>query len=73
MVGIVDLAVAVAAVADEVDDDVAAERVAVLHRDARGADDRFGILAVDVEDRDRQALGDVGGEARRSGATRARW
>jgi hypothetical protein len=39
---IVDFAVTVAPVADEIDDDVAREGVAVLERDAPGAGDGFG-------------------------------
>ena len=62
---VVDLAVAVPAVADQVDDHVAQEAVAEARRDPRCADDGRRVLGVDVEDRDRLALGDVGGEARR--------
>jgi hypothetical protein len=62
--GVVDLAVAVAAVADEIDDDVGVEAMAELGCDGGDADDGVGVLGVDVEDGDGQALGDVGGEAR---------
>ncbi len=61
---VVDLAVAVAAEADDVDDDVAAELVAEVHRDAGKADDGFGILGIHVEDRDLVTPGEVGGVAR---------
>ena len=63
--GIVDFAVAVAAVADEIDDDVGAELVAVFGGHARDADDSVDVFGVDVEDRDRLAARDAGGEARR--------
>ncbi len=63
--GVVDLAVAVAAVPDQVDDDVARKRVA--ERGGQPRDARHGrqVLAVHVEDRDRQPVGDVGGQRRR--------
>ena len=50
--GVVDFAVAVAAVADEVDDDIGAEAVAVFGGEAGDADDGVDIFAVDVEDGD---------------------
>ena len=62
--GVVDFAVAVAAVSDEVDDDVGVELVAILGSEGGDADDGGGIFGVDVEDGDGQALGEVGGEAR---------
>ena len=62
--GIVDFAVAVAAVADQIDDDVGAEFVAVLGGDAGDADDGVNVFAVDVEDGNRLAARDAGGEAR---------
>ena len=61
--GVVDFAVAVAAVADEVDDDVGVEALAVLGGDGGDAHDGVGVFGVDVEDGDGQALGEVGGEA----------
>ncbi len=61
---------AVAAIADQVDDDIGVEAVAVLGGDGRDADDGVGIFRVDVEDGDGQALGDVGGEARGVGLFR---
>ena len=48
---LVALVVAVPAVADEVDDHVAPERLAELDRQPRRLHDRLGVVAVDVEDR----------------------
>ena len=62
---IVDFAVAVTAVSDEIDDDVGAELVAVLGGDAGDADDGVDVFSVDVEDGNRLAARDAGGEARR--------
>ena len=62
--GVVDFGVAVAAVADEVDDDVGVEGLAVFGGDGGDADDGLGVFCVDVEDGDGEALGEVGGEAR---------
>jgi hypothetical protein len=62
--GIVDLAVAVTAVADEIDDYVGAEFVAVFGGDAGDADDGVDVFAVDVENGNRLAARDAGGEAR---------
>jgi hypothetical protein len=56
--------VAVAAVADEVDDHVGAELVAVFGGEAGDADDGVGVFGVDVEDGNRLAARDAGGEAR---------
>ena len=56
-----------AAIADEVDDDVGVEGVAVVGGDGGDADDGFGVFGVHVEDGDGQALGEVGGEARAVG------
>ena len=61
--GVVDLGVAVAAVADEVDDDVGVEGVAVVGGEVGDADDGVDVFGVDVEDGDGEALGHVGGEA----------
>ena len=61
--GVVDLGVAVAAVADEVDDDVGVEGLAVLCGEGSDANDGVGVFGVDVEDGDGEALGEVGGEA----------
>ena len=62
--GVVDFAVAVAAVADEIDDHVGAEFVAVLGGEAGDADDGVDVFSVDVEDGNRLAARDAGGEAR---------
>ncbi len=69
--GLVALVVPVAPVADHVDDDVFLEHVAELEGQPDRADRRFGIVAVDVEDRRLHRLGDVGGVHRRAGETRA--
>ena len=50
--GVVDFAVAVAAVADEIDDDVGVEGMAVVGGDAGHAQDSVGVFGVDVEDGD---------------------
>ena len=71
--GIVDFAVAVAAVADQIDDYVGAELVAVFDGDARDADDGVDVFCVDVEDRNRLAARDAGGEARGVLFGVARW
>ena len=49
--GLVALVVPEPAVAEDVDDDVLAEALAELGRDAGGVDDGLGVVAVDVEDR----------------------
>ncbi len=49
--------------ADEIDHHVGAELVAIFERHAAGAHHRVGILAVDVKDGNRQALGQIGREA----------
>ena len=61
--GVVDLGVAVAAVADQVDHHVRAELVAVFQRQPADAHHRLGIFGVDVEDWNGQALGEVAGKA----------
>ena len=58
---------AVAAVADHVDDDVLAERLAEVGRQLGDVDDRLGVLAVDVEDRHLDHLGHVGAVPGRAG------
>src|SRR5258708_26839609 len=62
---VVHFAVAVTAVADEVHDDVAAKRGAILRGESADAHDGVWIFGVDVEDRHGLAFGDVGSEARR--------
>ena len=59
--GLVGFVVAVAAVADEVDDDVLVERAPEREREMDHAHRGFGIVAVDVEDRRLHHLRDVGG------------
>ncbi len=63
---LVRLVVAVAAVADEVDDDVLAEFHAVVEREARDEDHRFGVVGIHVEDRRLDHLGDVAAIERRA-------
>ena len=63
---LVALVVAVAAVAEHVDHDVALEVLAELGRDARDVDHRLGVVAVHVQDRRLHDLGDVGAVGRRS-------
>ncbi len=60
--GVVDFAVTVAAVSDQVDDHVGAEPVAVFGGETGYANYCVYIFAVDVEDRDRLAARDAGGE-----------
>ena len=49
------------AVAPHIDNDITPEGPAEIHRQLNDLGDRFGIFAVDVEDRDLQHLGDVAG------------
>ena len=70
---VVALVVAVAPVADHVDDDVLVEPLAVREREPGDAHARLGVVAVHVEDRRLDHLGDVGGVHRRAGGLRARW
>ena len=68
---VVALVVTAAAVADEADDDVLVERLAVLVGERRDADAGLRVVAVDVEDRRLDHAGDVGavrGRARRGRA-----
>ncbi len=59
--GLVALVVPEPAIAPHVDHDVAAEGLAVFDRQLAGEGYRFGIVAVDVEDRCLDALGDIAG------------
>src|SRR5208282_5210858 len=61
---VVDFAVTVAAVADEIDDNVGAELVAVFDGHTGDADDGVDVFAVDVKDGDGLAARDAGREAR---------
>ena len=56
---LITLVVAMAAVAEDVDDDVASELLAVLDRQLGNVDDRLGIVTVHVEDRRHHHLGHV--------------
>ena len=60
------LVVAEAPVADEVDDDVVAEAAAVREREPDRRDRRLGVVGVDVDDRDVEALREVARVARRA-------
>ena len=66
------LVVAELAEADDVDDDVLLEGLAVLDRDPRHEGDRFRVVAIDVEDRRLGHLEDVGAVDRRAQVTRVR-
>ena len=68
--GLVGLVVAEAAVADEVDQHVAPEALAERHRQAHGAAAGVDGIGVDVDDRDVEALGEVGRVARRARVVR---
>ena len=61
---LVAFVVAVAAIAEHVDDDRLLEFLPELGRDLGGVDHRFRIVAVGVEDRRLDHLGDVGGIGR---------
>ncbi len=65
--GLVGLVVAVAAVADHVDDDVAAPALAVGHRQAHRRGAGLDVVGVDVDDRHVEALRHVGGVGGRAG------
>jgi hypothetical protein len=56
---LVALVVAEAAVTPHVDDDVAVEPLAELDRQLAAEGDRFRVIAVDVQDRRLDGLGDV--------------
>ena len=67
---VVAFVVAATAVADHVDDDVLVERIAVLEGECCHVDNSFRIVAVHMENRYLEALGEVGGVA---GRTARRW
>ena len=71
--GVVALVVAAAAVADEVDDDVLVELLAERERELGDPHDRLGVVAVHVEDRRLDGLGDIGGVHRRAALARRAW
>jgi hypothetical protein len=62
--------VAVSPVADEVDDHVGVELLAVGEGQPRDADDGLRVVAVDVQDRGLDRLGHVRGVERRPGRVR---
>src|SRR6185312_6256622 len=57
---LVALVMAMAAIAEDVDDLVLLETVAKLRRDARDIDERFGIIAIHMKDRRLDFLCDLG-------------
>src|SRR5216684_2505778 len=61
--GVVDFAMAVAAVADEIDHDIAAKLRAIFGRELSDAHDGVRIFAIHVKDGNGLALGEVGSEA----------
>ena len=61
--GVIDLRVAVAAVADQINEHVRAELVSIFQRQPADANHRLGVFRIYVEDRNRQPLGDVAGKA----------
>ncbi len=65
--GLVGLVVAEAAVADQVDQHVVAELLAEGEGQPHGGDAGLDVVGVDVDDRDVEALGQVGGQRRRAG------
>ena len=60
------LVVSESAVADEIDEHVAAERAPEVDREMDGRDARVDVVGVDVHDRHVEALGQVGSVARRA-------
>ncbi len=69
---VVALIVSAATVADEVDDDVVLEFLAVSNCELRHAHDGLGVIAIDVEDRCLNGLGNVGRVERRARVARQR-
>src|SRR5207302_4335388 len=63
--GVIHFAVAVAAVADEVDNHITAKRCAILGGHLPNAHDSVGIFSVHMENGNRLALNNVRGKARR--------
>ena len=63
---LVGLVVAMAAIADEIDDDVLVEAHTVFEREPRHEDDCLRIIAVHVEDRRFDHLGDIAAVVRRA-------
>lgn len=65
----VALVVAITAVADQIDEDVAPERHAIPERQARRVHARFGVVGVNVEDRNLEPAGHAAGVERAVGIT----
>ena len=57
---VVTLVVTTPAIADDVEDHVALEGLAVLKGESRGARARLGVIAIDVKDRRLNDLGNIG-------------
>ena len=70
---LVALVVPPAAVADQVDQEVLAEAVAVGLRQPRDREAGLGVVGIDVHDRDLEALGQVAGVERRARIRPGRW
>ena len=56
---VVSLLVALAAVADQIDHDIAPKPLPVVHGEAADTQHRLDVIAVNVEDRSLDCLGDV--------------
>src|SRR5699024_3254741 len=69
---VIGLVVAATAVAHQVDEDILAETVTVIDRQLCHPDDSLRVVAVDVEDRGVEALGQVGGVVGRTAGVRGR-
>src|SRR5271165_950384 len=62
--GVVDFAVAVAAIADQIDDDIGVEFSAIFGGQAADTNNSVGVLGIYVKNRDALAFGEIRGEAR---------
>ena len=62
---VVDLAVPVAAIPDQIDDHIAMEGVAILRGQRGDAQHGVGVFGIHMKDGDGQAFGDIGRKARR--------
>ena len=67
---LVDLVVPAAAIADEVDDNVALEAMTIFGGDARRAHDRVHVVAVDVQHRRTDGFRHIGAERRAAAVSR---
>src|SRR5438270_9916307 len=63
--GIVDFTMSMSPIANEINDDVAAEGISVIEGHAGDAHDGIHILAVHMENRNRLPLGNIGCKTRR--------